>query len=69
MIAIVDYGVGNLFSLKSSFDAIGVEAFVSGNEKDIINAVVNAGYGASVKGKNQVKRDLENGSEETAAEV
>ena len=31
MIAIVDYGVGNLFSLRSSFAAIGVEAVVSGD--------------------------------------
>ena len=30
MIAIVDYGVGNLFSLKSSFAAIGQEAAVTG---------------------------------------
>ena len=30
MIAIVDYGVGNLFSLKSSFAAIGQEAVVTG---------------------------------------
>ena len=29
MIAIVDYGVGNLFSLKSSFAAIGAEAVVT----------------------------------------
>ena len=35
MLVIVDYGVGNLFSLKSSFKAIGVEAIVSG-EKEII---------------------------------
>ena len=38
MIVIVDYGVGNLFSLKSSFDAIGVETIVSG-DKDIIKSV------------------------------
>lgn len=31
MIAIVDYGVGNLFSLKSSFAAIGHEAVVTGD--------------------------------------
>ncbi len=30
MIAIVDYGVGNLFSLQSSFAAIGAEARVTG---------------------------------------
>ncbi len=29
MIAIIDYGVGNLFSLKSSFHAIGAEAVVT----------------------------------------
>ncbi len=29
MIAIIDYGVGNLFSLKSSFAAIGAEAAVT----------------------------------------
>ena len=31
MIAIVDYGVGNLFSLKSSLAAIGAEAAVTGD--------------------------------------
>ena len=31
MIAIVDYGVGNLFSLKSSFAAIGADAVVTGD--------------------------------------
>lgn len=31
MVAIIDYGVGNLFSLKSSFSAIGEEAIVTGD--------------------------------------
>lgn len=31
MVGIIDYGVGNLFSLRSSFAAIGQEAFVSGD--------------------------------------
>ncbi len=35
MIAIIDYGVGNLFSLKSSLLAIGAEVTVTG-EKDVI---------------------------------
>ena len=35
MIAIIDYGVGNLFSLKSSFGAIGQEAVVT-SDPDII---------------------------------
>ena len=33
MIAIIDYGVGNLFSLKSSFAAIGQKAVVTGDAK------------------------------------
>lgn len=37
MIAIIDYGVGNLFSLVSSFKAIGVEAVVTDSE-DVIRA-------------------------------
>ena len=48
MISIVDYGVGNLFSLKSSFDAIGEEAVVSGNA-EVIRAsekIVLPGVGA-----------------------
>ena len=34
-IAIVDYGVGNLFSLCSSFDYIGVEAIVTSDADEI----------------------------------
>ena len=37
MTVIIDYGVGNLFSLKSSFAAIGEEAAVSG-DADVIAA-------------------------------
>lgn len=33
MVAIIDYGVGNLFSLKSSFAAIGVDAIVTDSEE------------------------------------
>ncbi len=48
MIAIVDYGVGNLFSLVSSFKAIGVEAVVTGDEKEIRKAdkIILPGVGA-----------------------
>ncbi len=48
MIAIVDYGVGNLFSLKSSFAMIGAEAQVSNDPKVIANAekVLLPGVGA-----------------------
>ena len=48
MVVIVDYGVGNLFSLVSSFKAIGVEAIVSGDKKVIQSAdkIVLPGVGA-----------------------
>ena len=48
MLVIVDYGVGNLFSLKSSFAFIGEEAVVSG-DKDIIESadrIILPGVGA-----------------------
>lgn len=48
MLVIVDYGVGNLFSLKSSFNAIGVQAIVSGDKEVIEKAdkIVLPGVGA-----------------------
>lgn len=48
MIAIIDYGVGNLFSLRSSFAAIGVEAFVSRDPAEIAAAdkIILPGVGA-----------------------
>lgn len=48
MIAIIDYGVGNLFSLKSSFAAIGYEAVVTADPEEIARAdrLVLPGVGA-----------------------
>ncbi len=48
MIAIVDYGVGNLFSLGSSFKMIGADVLVTGNAADIKNAdkIILPGVGA-----------------------
>ena len=48
MVAIVDYGVGNLFSLKSSFAAIGVPVVVTG-DAEVIKAsekIILPGVGA-----------------------
>ena len=39
MIAIVDYGVGNLFSLKSSLAAVGAEAVVTGDADALRNSI------------------------------
>ena len=48
MVAIIDYGVGNLYSLKSSFGAIGEEAVVTNDEAVIRSAdrVILPGVGA-----------------------
>lgn len=48
MIAIADYGVGNLFSLKSSFAAIGASAVVTSDRAEIEKAdrIILPGVGA-----------------------
>ena len=48
MIAIVDYGVGNLFSLKCSLQAIGAEVLVTGEAQKLRNAdkLILPGVGA-----------------------
>ncbi len=48
MIAIVDYGVGNLFSLTSSFRAIGADICVTGDKEEIARAdkIILPGVGA-----------------------
>ena len=48
MIAIIDYGVGNLFSLKSSLAEIGAEAVVTSDEKVIAECdrIILPGVGA-----------------------
>ncbi|MBO5743795.1 MAG: imidazole glycerol phosphate synthase subunit HisH [Clostridia bacterium] len=48
MIAIVNYGVGNLYSLKSSFDSLGIKTLVTGDAKEIKKAdkIILPGVGA-----------------------
>ena len=48
MIAIIDYGVGNLFSLSSSFKAIGAETVITGDAETIKKAdkLILPGVGA-----------------------
>ena len=48
MIAIIDYGVGNLFSLKSSLRSIGFDAVVTNDVKTIKSAekIILPGVGA-----------------------
>ena len=48
MIAVIDYGVGNLFSLVSSLKAIGVDAVITSDTAEILNAdrLILPGVGA-----------------------
>ena len=57
MVGIIDYGVGNLFSLCSSFKAIGEEAFVSGDREALAKAdrLVLPGVGAFEDAANKLR--------------
>lgn len=59
MIAIIDYGVGNLFSLKSSFAAIGADTLVTGDPDRIRGAekLVLPGVGAFGDAAALLRRD------------
>lgn len=48
MIAIVDYGAGNIFSVKNALDYIGVENQLTADAKDLVNAdrIILPGVGA-----------------------
>ena len=57
MIAIIDYGVGNLFSLQSSFSRIGAEAVVTGDPQVIRSAdrILLPGVGAFQDAANKLR--------------
>jgi len=57
MVGIIDYGVGNLFSLRSSFQAIGEKAFVSGDASELAKAdrLVLPGVGAFEDAANKLR--------------
>ncbi len=59
MIAIIDYGVGNLFSLQSSLRAIGAEARVTGDPSEIHAAdrLILPGVGAFADAAALLRRD------------
>ena len=58
MVGIIDYGVGNLFSLQSSFGAIGEEAFVSSDPVLLATAqrLVLPGVGAFEDAANKLRQ-------------
>ena len=57
MIAIVDYGVGNLYSLYSSFKCIGADVVVTSDENDIREAdkILLPGVGAFEDAANKLR--------------
>ena len=57
MICIVDYGVGNLFSLVSSISSLGFEVRVSSSKEDIEQAskIILPGVGAFEDAINKLK--------------
>lgn len=48
MVAIIDYGAGNLFSVKNTLDYLGFENIITKNQEDLINAthLILPGVGA-----------------------
>ena len=52
MVTIVDYGLGNLFSVAKAFESIGVPVRISADPKDLKNAshIVLPGVGAFPRG-------------------
>lgn len=71
MIAIIDYGVGNLFSLTASLNYLGAEAKVTGRKEDIWKAerIILPGVGAfeDAVGKLKATGLVETIKEETEA--
>ena len=57
MIAIIDYGVGNLYSLYSSFKCIGADVLVTSDEKEIRTAekILLPGVGAFEDAANKLR--------------
>ena len=58
MIAIIDYGVGNLFSLQSSLKFIGAEAKVTNNIEEIKAAGANVIVAGSAVFKAQDRAEM-----------
>ena len=57
MIAVVDYGVGNLFSIKSSFARVGAEVVITSDKNVIRNAdkIMLPGVGAYEVAANRLR--------------
>ena len=58
MIAIIDYGMGNVGSIKNMFSKIGVESIITSKEEDLLasNGIILPGVGAFDKAINNLSK-------------
>ena len=56
-VVIIDYKLGNLFSVKQACDSVGVSAIISSDKKDVLNAdaLILPGVGAFLEAMNNLK--------------
>ncbi len=57
-VVIIDYQLGNLFSVKQACDTVGINAEISSNSEDILNAdaLILPGVGAFIEAMNNLKK-------------
>jgi glutamine amidotransferase len=57
-VVIIDYQLGNLFSVKQACDTVGMNAVISSNREDILNAdaLILPGVGAFIEAMNNLKK-------------
>jgi glutamine amidotransferase len=57
-VVIIDYQLGNLFSVKQACDTVGINAVISSNRDDILNAdaLILPGVGAFIEAMNNLKK-------------
>lgn len=57
-VTIIDYQLGNLFSVKQACDTVGLNAEISSNREDILNAdaLILPGVGAFIEAMNNLKK-------------
>ena len=57
MVVIIDYGMGNLFSVKNALESLGAEVLISKNPEDLKNAdqIILPGVGAFPDGMKNLK--------------
>jgi glutamine amidotransferase len=57
-VVIIDYQLGNLFSVKQACDTVGINAEISSNHEDILNAdaLILPGVGAFIEAMNNLKK-------------